>query len=75
MSTPDNRRRAAELLLACLDDQPAKITAILDQAHADPSGLQGLLSEMTSAVLEILIATAGEDGARQTLSLVLLDLS
>jgi hypothetical protein len=76
MTTPTtNTAQAARPLLAVLDDTPDTVNAILDEAHRAPGGLPGLLWAMTSAVLEILIGTAGEDGARKTLDMVLLDVS
>jgi hypothetical protein len=70
MTTPTtNTAQAARPLLAVLDDKPDTVNAILDEAHRAPGGPPSLLSAMTSAVLEILIGTAGEDGARKTLNL------
>ncbi|AQA24201.1 hypothetical protein BTZ20_5636 [Rhodococcus sp. MTM3W5.2] len=63
------------MLLACLDGTPAEVTKILDEAHASPAGLPGLLAAMASATVELLVGTVGEDGARKTLSMVLLDAS
>lgn len=68
-------RRAAELLMACLDDDPDTVTALLDAAHTSPRGLAGLLSALASGLLEVLIGTVGEDGTRKTLNMVLLDTS
>jgi hypothetical protein len=63
MTTPTtNTAQAARPLLAVLDDKPDTVNAILDEAHRAPGGLPGLLSAMTSAVLEILIGTAGGTG-------------
>ena len=75
MTTPlTDRRRAAELLLACLDDDADAINRILDGAHVEDGGLQGLLAALASGCLELLLGAAGgEDGARKTLSMVLLD--
>lgn len=70
-----NTRRAAELLMACLDDDPDTVTALLDAANNTPGGLPGLLSAMASGLLELLIATVGEDGTRKTLNMILLDTS
>jgi hypothetical protein len=74
-TTTTNTERAARLLLACLDHNPDTVTAILDEANADPSGLPGLLSAMTSAVLEIMLGTVGEENTRATLNLTILDTS
>lgn len=72
---PSHTTRAASLLLACLDGTPDDVTSILDDAHTAPGGLPGLLAAMTSAVAELLVGTLGEDGARKTLNMVLLDAS
>lgn len=74
--TTTNRTRAARLLLAGLDDDPAAAAAVLDEAHADPEhGLPGLLASLTEGMLELLVGTLGEDSARATLNLTLLNLS
>jgi hypothetical protein len=74
MTAPTNdKRRAAELLLACLDDSPEKANAILDEAHRDDGRLPGLIAALASGFIELLVGTLGEDGARRNLSLVLLD--
>ncbi|MBM4653533.1 hypothetical protein GS462_24415 [Rhodococcus hoagii] len=72
---PAHTARAASLLLACLDGTPDDATRVLDDAHAAPGGLPCLLAAMTSAVAELLVGTLGEDGARKTLNMVLLDAS
>jgi hypothetical protein len=52
VTTPDtlpapDRRRAATILLACMDDDGADtITATLDEAYAAPGGLQGLIASL-----------------------------
>lgn len=68
-------RRAAELLMACLDGDAQTVNTLLDAADTAPGGLPGLLSAMTSALLELLTTTVGEDGTRKTLNMVLLDTS
>ena len=74
MTSPTtDRRRAAELLLACLDDDAGRVNAILDGAHVEDGGLQGLLAQLAAGTLELLIDVAGEDGARKTLAMALLD--
>ena len=67
MTAPDtlpaaDRRRAAQILLACLDE-----------CDAAPGGLAGLVAALASGALELLIAAAGPDGARNTLNMSLLD--
>jgi hypothetical protein len=79
MTAPDtlpaaNRRRAARLLLACLDENgSAEVTAVLDEADRAPGGLAGLISALTFGALELLVTSVGENNARRTLELALLD--
>ena len=68
-----DRRRAARLLLACMDGDGGMTHAVLDEADATPTGLAGLVGALASAALELLIAAAGPDGARKTLEMSLLD--
>ena len=69
-----DRRRAAELLLACLDENGSdRVTAVLDEAHAAPGGLSGLIAALAGGTLELLISSVGEDNTRRTLQLSLLD--
>jgi hypothetical protein len=69
-----DKRRVAELLLACFDDDAEKANAVLDAAHREEGGLQRMLAAMSAAVVDLLMqACGGEDGARKTLSLILLD--
>jgi hypothetical protein len=69
-----DKRRAATILLACLDDDADAVNQVLDEAHADPGGLHGLLAQLAAGCIE-LMGIAGEDGARKTLSMTLLDVS
>lgn len=76
MTTPiADKHRAAHLLLACLDDDANTVDTILNTANREPGGLQGLLAALASGCIELLLGTAGEDGARKTLNMVLLDTS
>lgn len=72
---PDDKRRAATLLLAVLDDDLEGTTRVLDEAHRAAGGLQGLIAALAAGTLELLLGTAGEDAARKTLELTLLDAS
>ena len=78
MTAPDtlpaaDRRRAAQILLACLDGDGAASHAVMDECDAAPGGLAGLVAALASGALELLIAAAGPDGARKTLNMSLLD--
>ncbi|MFV1358641.1 hypothetical protein [Mycolicibacterium fortuitum] len=76
MTTPiTDKRRAAHLLLACLDDDGDTVDTILNAANREPGGLQGLLAALASGCIELMMSTAGEDGARKTLNMILLDTS
>lgn len=70
---PNDKARAATLLLAALDDDQTRMTAVLDDAHDEPGGLPGLLAALVVATMELLVGTIGEDGARKTLNMTLLD--
>lgn len=72
---PADKARAATLLLACLDNDPAATTRVLDDAHRAAGGLQGLIAALAAGTLELLIVNVGEDGARKTLTMTLLDAS
>ena len=67
MTAPDtlpapDRRRAAELMLACLDDDGADtVTAVLDEAYESPGGLQSLIAPLALATLEVLIQKIRDD--------------
>lgn len=74
-SARDDQIRAASLLLACLDENKAETVRILDDANRAPGGLQGLLAALAASTIELLIGTVGEDGARKTLNMTLLDVS
>jgi hypothetical protein len=55
LPAPD-RRRAATILLAGMDDNGSDmITAVLDEAYAAPGGLQRLIAPLALATLEVLI--------------------
>ena len=74
MTTPDtlpvaDRRRAATILLGCMDDDGSDtITATLDEAYAAPGGLQGLIAPLALVTLELLIGAVGEERARAALT-------
>jgi hypothetical protein len=51
MRVTASRRRSDQLWL----DDPAKVNAILDEAHAQPAGLQGLLAALAAILLEIFL--------------------
>ncbi|NMD58971.1 UNVERIFIED_ORG: hypothetical protein FNL38_1011030 [Nocardia globerula] len=74
-SPVSDQARAATLLLACLDNDEDATIRILDGANRAPGGLQGLLAALAAAVIELLVGTVGEDGARKTLNMTLLDAS
>lgn len=61
-------------MLAMLDENgSAEVTAVLDEADRAPGGLAGLISALTFGTLELLISSVGEENARKTLELALLD--
>ncbi len=69
-----DRRRAARLLLACLDSNGAdEVVAVLDEADRAPGGVPGLIAALASGALELLVTSVGVDNARRSLSLALLD--
>ncbi|MCH5644369.1 hypothetical protein [Gordonia sp. ABSL49_1] len=74
-----NRRRAALILRAQLDDDTSGARAVLDEAWADgcEAALCGIIASLTTALTEQLAyATGGNlEAAKKTVDLTLLDLS
>lgn len=74
-----NRRRAAQILRAQLDDDEAGARAVLDEAWADgrETALCGIIASLTTALVEQLAyATGGNlDAAKKTVDMTLLSLS
>jgi hypothetical protein len=55
-----------KLLLACLDDDADIVNAILDEAHRQPGGLQGLLAQLAAGCWLHRIVDRHRRGGRRT---------
>ncbi|NLE82387.1 MAG: hypothetical protein GX610_22985 [Rhodococcus sp.] len=69
---PVDQGRAARLLLACLDDEPGRAAAVIDEADAAGT-VPALITAMAGWLASALVMTAGSDGARAIAERTVLD--
>lgn len=70
-----DQRRLAQILLAAFDGDREATDRAGDEIEASPGGWHNAFSALAAVYINLLIAVAGEDGARRTLQMTALDAS